>query len=198
MNLHLHHVLTDLSGQSGLAILDAIVGGERDAKKLASLADCRVKQSQAQIEAALTGDYRAELLFVLNQALQNYRQLQQQIAQCDLAIDQHLASIGDCTRPEQESAPAEQGSPEGYAAKPRKRRKPPNALELTLAGHLKRILGVDLTTIPGLNVLAVFPPGQRDRHQHGQVAPRKSVRLLAGVKSQPQDQWAAGAQLAHP
>ena len=55
MNLHLHHVLTDISGQSGLAILDAILAGERDPKKLASLVDHRVKKSQAQIEAALTG-----------------------------------------------------------------------------------------------------------------------------------------------
>src|SRR5437764_10572649 len=158
MNLHLHHVLTDLSGQSGLAILDAMLAGERDPKTLAGLADRRVKQSQDQIEAALTGDYRAELLFVVGQALQTYRQLQHQIAQCDLAIDQQLAAIGDCTRqPEQASAPpAQQGSPEGCAAQPRKRRKPQNALELTLAGHLKRILGVDLTTIPGLNVLAVL------------------------------------------
>ena len=70
MNLHLHHVLTDLSGQSGLAILDAILAGERDPKKLAGLADRRVKQSQAQIEAALTGAYRAELLFVVGQGLQ--------------------------------------------------------------------------------------------------------------------------------
>jgi transposase len=156
MKLHLHHVLSDLSGQSGLAILDAILGGERDPKKLACLADRRVKQSQAQLEAALTGDYRPELLFVVSQALQNYRQLQHQIAQCDLAIEKHLAALGDRTRPEQESAPAQQGLPEGCAAKPSKRRKPQNALELTLAGHLKRILGVDLTTIPGLNVLAIL------------------------------------------
>src|SRR5438132_1566846 len=56
MNLHLHHVLTDISGQSGVAILDAILAGERDPKKLASLIDHRVKKSQAQVEAVLTGD----------------------------------------------------------------------------------------------------------------------------------------------
>jgi transposase len=156
MNLHLHHVLTDLSGQSGLAILDAILGGERDPQKLAALANYRVKQSQAQIEAALTGDYRPELLFVVSQALQTYRQLQQQIAQCDLAIEQHLASMGDCPRPEQAAEPIGQVPQEGAAAKPSKRRKPHDALEWSLAGHLKRILGVDLTTIPGLNVLAVL------------------------------------------
>jgi transposase len=155
MNLHLHHVLSDLSGQSGLAILDAILGGERDPRKLAVLANYRVKQSQAQIEAALTGDYRPELLFVVGQALDNYRQLQQQIARCDLSIEKQLATMGDCTRPKQ--APEQTASsPEGATAPPNKRRKPQDAMGLSLAGHLKRVLGVDLTAIPGLNVLAVL------------------------------------------
>jgi transposase len=156
MNLHLHHVLTDLSGQSGLAILDAILAGERNPKTLAGLADRRVKQSQEQIEAALTGDYRAESLFVVGQALQTYRQLQHQIAQCDLAIEKHLAAMGEGLKPKPGSEPTGQVPQEVAAAKPSKRRKPQNALELSLAGHLKRILGVDLTAIPGLNVLAVL------------------------------------------
>jgi transposase len=157
MNLPLHHVLTDLSGQSGLAILDAILAGERNPRTLAGLVDRRVKQSQEQIEAALTGDYRAEALFVVGQALQTYRQLQQQIAQCDLAIEKHLATMGDCPKPK--PGPGEsigQVAQEGTAAKPSKRRKPQTAQELSLAGQLKRILGVDLTAIPGLHVLAVL------------------------------------------
>src|SRR6266481_9838784 len=103
MNLHLHHVLSDISGRSGLAILDAILAGERDPKKLASLADRRVEKSQAQIEAALTGDYRPELLFVLSQSLDNYRQMQEQIAQCDLSIEKQLAKMADCKNPNQSS-----------------------------------------------------------------------------------------------
>jgi len=154
MNLHLHHVLSDISGRSGLAILDAILAGERDPKKLASLADRRVEKSQAQIEAALTGDYRPELLFVLSQSLDNYRQMQEQIAQCDLSIEKQLAKMADCTNPNQASEPIQQ-SQDSAGCKPRKR-KPKDGLELSLAGHLKRILGVDLTTIPGLNILAVL------------------------------------------
>ena len=154
MNLHLHHVLSDISGQSGLAILDAILAGERDPRKLASLAHYRVQKSQAQIEAALTGDYRPELLFALSQALQNYRQTQQQIAQCDLRIEKQLAQIADCTNPSQASEPTP-SSPDSAGGKPRKT-KTKDALELSLAGHLKRILGVDLTTIPGLNILAIL------------------------------------------
>jgi transposase len=151
MNLHLHHVLTDLTGQSGLAVLEAILAGERNPRTLAGLVSRRVKQSPEQIEAALTGDYRAEALFVVEQALQSYHHLQQQIAQCDLAIEKQVAALGDCPRPEQAPVP-----PEAAAVKPRKGRKPPTAQEVSLAGHLKRILGVDLTAIPGLNVLAVL------------------------------------------
>jgi transposase len=158
MNLHLHHVLTDVTGQSGLAILEAILAGERDPHKLAGLADRRVKQSPAQIEAALTGDYRAEALFVVGQALQSYRHLQQQIAHCDLAIEKHLASMGDGPKPKPGAGgPTGQLPQEGTAAPPRQRRKkPPTAQEVSLAGQLKRILGVDLRAIPGLHVLAVL------------------------------------------
>jgi transposase len=156
MNLHLHHVLADITGQSGLAILEAILAGERNPRTLAGLVDRQVKQSQDQIEAALTGDYRAESLFVVDQALHTYRQLQQQIAQCDVAIDKHLATMGDGVGPKQASGPSGPVPQEVAAAKPNKRRKPQTALELSLAGQLKRILGVDLTAIPGLNVLAVL------------------------------------------
>jgi hypothetical protein len=85
-------------------LCDRTLAGERDPRKLASLADRRVKKSQAQIEAALTGDYRPELLFVLSQSLQNYRQIQQQIAQCDLSIEKQLAKMADCTNQSQGSS----------------------------------------------------------------------------------------------
>src|SRR5271157_1266848 len=139
MNLHLHHVLSDISGLSGLRILDAILAGERDPAKLASLAHYRVQKSQAQIEAALTGDYRQE---------------QQQITQCDLSIEKQLAKMTDCATPRQAAEPMPSSAELGGGKSGK--RKPPVALETSLAGHLKRILGVDLTTIPGLNVVAIL------------------------------------------
>jgi len=60
MNVQLHHVLSDITGLSGLAILDAILAGERDPRVLARLRDGRVKASEETIVQALTGDYRAE------------------------------------------------------------------------------------------------------------------------------------------
>jgi transposase len=100
------------------------------------------------------GDYRPELLFVLSQSLQNYRQIQQQIAQCDLRIEQQLAKIADCANPNQDCA-LEQQVQDSAGCKPPKR-KSKDGLESSLAAHLKRILGVDLTTIPGLDVLAIL------------------------------------------
>src|SRR4029077_30801 len=71
MNLHLHHVVSDITGVSGLRIIDAILAGQRDANQLAKLRDHRVyKSTLAQMEAALVGDYRPEHLFVLGQSLQ--------------------------------------------------------------------------------------------------------------------------------
>src|SRR5438046_2380268 len=68
MNLHLHPVLSDLSGVSGLAIVDAILQGERDPARLAALRDPRVQASEETVRKALVGDWREEHLFTLRQA----------------------------------------------------------------------------------------------------------------------------------
>ena len=73
MNLHLHHVISDIAGETGLRILDAIVGGQRDVHKLAKLRDRRIRSSEKTICKALEGDYRAEHLSTLKQSLQHYR-----------------------------------------------------------------------------------------------------------------------------
>lgn len=72
MHLHRHQVLSDLTGMSGLKILKAIVGGERDPYNLAALKHERVRQSEAESAAALSGDDRAEHVFVLAQELVLY------------------------------------------------------------------------------------------------------------------------------
>ena len=195
MNLHLHHVLSDISGQSGLAILDAILAGERDPRKLASLADHRVKKSQAQIEAALTGDYRPELLFVLSQALQNYRQIQQQIAQCDLRIEKQLAQIADCTNPSQDSEPTATSA--GFGGWQAKQDKAQRCLGSKLGRASEADPGSRSDGYPWIERSRDLDSDERDRDQHGEVAQREGLRLLAGIKSQQQDQRAAGAKLPH-
>src|SRR4029077_20959180 len=73
MNVQIHHVLSDITGQSGLAILDAMVKGEHNPVVLAQLRDRRVKTSEEVIVKWLVGDYRREHLFTLRQSLEAFR-----------------------------------------------------------------------------------------------------------------------------
>ena len=72
MNLQLHRVISDITGKTGLKIIRAMLAGERNPETLASLKDGRIRRTSEEIAAALTGDYRAEHLFVLQQELQLY------------------------------------------------------------------------------------------------------------------------------
>lgn len=139
MNLHLHHVITDLTGVTGLAIVDAILAGERDAHRLAALRDRRIKATAAAIAKALVGDYRKEHLFTLRQARELYQTYQLQIQACDHEIEAHLAKIESRTS---EPVP-------GPAARKPERNQP----RFDVRSHLHRILGVDLTAIPGLSAI---------------------------------------------
>jgi hypothetical protein len=93
MNLHLHHVLSDLDGLSGMAIINAILQGQRDPATLAALCHARCRTSKAQIIEALRGDYRPEHIFVLKQCHQTHGRLLEQIAELDLEIQTHLQSV---------------------------------------------------------------------------------------------------------
>jgi transposase len=140
MNLQLHHVISDLSGTTGMAILDAILAGERDPRRLARLRDPRIKADEATIRKSLVGDYRREHLFTLGQSVVAYRHYQQLLAACDVEIEQMLDEFTDGAGPDAPPLP-----------EPKDRRKPRrNELRFDLRGHLYRIFGVDLTAVPGI------------------------------------------------
>ena len=143
MNLQLHHVISDLTGMTGLAILDAILAGERDASTLAALRNWRVHASEDTIRKALVGDYRPEHVFTLRQSLGAYRYYQQLVAECDVEIERHLTAIPDA-RPD---------TPVLTVVTARRRRPRGNQPQFDLRAHLHRLFGVDLTTIPGIDVL---------------------------------------------
>ena len=90
MNIQLPVVLTDITGKSGQAIISAILAGQRDGKKLAELADPRVKADRATITKALTGYWHAQHLFTLRQSWQMYQFHQSQISECDAQIESLL------------------------------------------------------------------------------------------------------------
>lgn len=99
MNLQLHHVVTDITGVTGMRILHAILKGERNQATLASFRDPHCKSSKEEIQAALVGNYRPEHLFSLQQAVELYEVYTQKIAACDQQLDQSLQAL-NATLPE--------------------------------------------------------------------------------------------------
>src|SRR5205085_777968 len=93
MNIQLPQVLSDITGETGMAILRAIVAGERDGLKLAQLRDPRCRSSEETIAKALSGDWKVEHLFTLQQSLELYDFYSQQVATCDAQIQQQYAMM---------------------------------------------------------------------------------------------------------
>jgi transposase len=141
MNLQIHNVITDMTGVTGLLILEAILNGERNGQKLAALKDHRIKASRDTIARSLHGDWRPEHLFVLAQALATWKHYQQLITQCDAQIEKDLATF--------ESRPARQPLPPPATSHRRAQRNEPR---FDARAELHRLCGVDLTQVPGVQV----------------------------------------------
>src|SRR5438128_2649872 len=137
MNIQLANVLTDISGMTGQAIIKAILGGERDAHKLAEFRDPRVKASEEQIAQSLEGNWQGDLLFVLQQEQDGYEFCQKQMAECDRQLNHYL----------EQSEDRSQGAP-----LPEEKKKG-NAPQFDLRPGLFRMSGTDLTRIDSIDVL---------------------------------------------
>lgn len=146
MNMQLHHVIADITGETGMKIIRAIVAGERDAKQLAKNRDYRCKKSLTTIELALTGHYRAEHLFSLKQALELYDIHQEKIAACDMEIEKKLAEFSTSLIGV-EPLPADIK---------RSKQTSKNAPAFDLGTQLQRLTGVDLMEVPGMNSLTAL------------------------------------------
>src|SRR3954453_14878677 len=146
MNLQLHHVISDITGTTGLAIIDAVLAGERDAERLAALRDPRIRTAKETIAKALIGDYRPEHLFTLQQSVSLFRVYQSQIRACEAEIERLISRL--MTKTDATSQPLAKDS-----VKKCKVMTPARAITLREEGY--RVLGVDLTSIPGISVLTV-------------------------------------------
>jgi transposase len=140
MNLQIHHVISDITGLTGLAIVDAIVAGNYDPKELAKLRDHRIKASLETVTKSLVGDYRPEHIFTLKQSLTAYRHYQKLISDCDQEVQQRIQNF--------QGKSASGDSVDSSAASIPKS-------DFDLRSHLERIFGVDLTAIPGFEVLRI-------------------------------------------
>ena len=143
MNLQLHRVLSDITGESGLRILDAILAGQRDPVVLSHLCNGRVRSSHDTIARSLEGDYRGEHVFALRQSLAAYRYYQQLIIEVDREIGSYVADLAT-DRASDSKIPMQ-------TKKTKHRRQHHEPTVFDLRGELYRIFGVDLTDVPGIS-----------------------------------------------
>jgi len=136
MNIKLHDVISDITGQSGMLMIKAILEGERDANTLAQLANGRIKATQEQIVKSLTGVWREEHLFELKQAFDLYQYLNLKIIECDAQITNVLTRLVDNNSSDDIK---------------RHKRSHKNSFHFDGTKYLKQILGIDVTRIYGIS-----------------------------------------------
>ena len=139
MNVKLQHVIRDITGKTGMDIIEAIAGGERDPCRLARLRARRIKADEATIAKSLRGHWREEHIFELTQALELYRFYPDKIAECDREIEAQLERFEDRSTGKPPSAKSGQKRIKG------------NAPRFDVWTHLYRMTGVDLTRIDGVD-----------------------------------------------
>lgn len=143
MNVQLTNVISDITGQTGMLIIRAIVGGEHNPVTLAQFRNPRCRSTEDEIAKALQGHYRSEHLFALKQALELYDFYNQQIQACDAEIEAHYNTFNPAVDLETKPLPSDRKG----------RQRSRNAPDFDLRQHLYQISGVDLTQINGIDVL---------------------------------------------
>jgi len=192
MNIRLDIAVTDIVGETGIRIIEAILAGERDSQKLAKLRDPRVAKSEREIATALEGNFKAEQLFIIRENLAHHRFLQGRIAETDNLMATRMATM------EKKASASELPA----ATKPDRS----NHGEALTREHLYELLGVDLTQIDGVGVLTAssflvnagrdMSPWATEKHFAAWLGLSPNVKQSAGkTRSGPTRQTASA--LAH-
>ena len=146
MNIKLHGVISDLMGKTGKAIVQAILGGERKAENFLQYIDPRIKAPAETIRKSLVGNWRPEHLFLLEENYKLYEFIQQRVSRCDQEIEQYL---------QKQAAISNEGivepEPEDIEKKKSIKKKDKNHPAFNVRGYLKKIYGVDVLEIYGIN-----------------------------------------------
>jgi transposase len=151
MNLQIHHVISDLTGVTGMAIVDAIVAGERDPEVLAQLRDPRVKASEEVIRKSLVGNWRTEHLFTLQQSRDLYRIYQEKIVSCEQELEKLLQPFEPRVDPDERPLPPDRKR--NRSGKKRRKKRGHKDLGFDMRTEAYKLFGVDVTQIPGLDTL---------------------------------------------
>ena len=160
MNVQLRIVVADITGKTGLDIIKAIIGGERNPKTLAALRDRRCKTSENDIIKALEGNWREEHLFVLRQSYEAYEFFHTQIIEAEKAIKEIMEKLPQSEALSESSTeiqtpkdPFEEFSPKLTIKKKVHKKKKSydrSPYFFDLLPELNKICGVDITEIPGI------------------------------------------------
>jgi hypothetical protein len=187
MNVQLHNAISDLAGVTGQAIVRAILKGQRDPVQLAGLRDRRIQAREEELVESLRGNWKEDVLFELQQAVEAYDFHQAQIAPCDVRLQEYMTAL-----PSREVRPPEVGTEAPEPGGPRRKRRAPrkpkgNQPAFALQPELQRLLGVDATTIDGIEVMTVqtvlaevgtdLSPWKSERHWSSwlNLAPKRDV-----------------------
>ena len=135
-------------GQTGQKILRAIIDGERDPQRLASFRDRRVKASADTIAASLEGTWREEHLFALEQAVQRYDFLDQQLEDCEARITAQIDSLTPPDDPTGGGTVDETPVAAVSSTKTSRGAKSVASNEKAMSQALHAMMSVDLTAIP--------------------------------------------------
>jgi transposase len=151
MNIQLANALSDITGVSGMKIIEAILAGERDPYRLADLCNKRVKATREEIARSLEGTWREDLLFELQQALNGYRFIREQMRECDRRLESELKKLpGIPALPrETQKQPSPKKPKKSKNAKARDNQPTIPDLEEMLT----QLCGVNLCSIDGISII---------------------------------------------
>jgi len=148
MNIKLGNVISDLLGKSGQDIISAIIGGERDAKVLASLADPRCKSPIEKIEKSLEANWDENLLFTLKQSFDLYHYIQNQMVETEKKVEALIIKY-------KASLPKETVH-QTQCKRSEKPESPKNKISIDIEQYAHELWGVNLMRIPGIRKGSLF------------------------------------------
>lgn len=186
MNVRLDVAIRDITGKSGLAIIEAILTGNRDPHYLASLVDVRMKKSKEEIAQSLDGWWRQELIFELQASLAFYKIYQNALAECDQVIEQTLRR---CMPVEPIAEPTQKKYREN------KKKSSKNAPDFDVSTIAYQYFQTDLFTIAGIShstVLCLLTTLGNDIHKF------TSAKKFAGwLRLVPNNKISGGRIISH-
>jgi transposase len=154
MNLVLDKVLSDITGETGMKIINAILRGEYDPHVLAKYRNSRVRANESEIVKALTGHYRKEEIFVLQQAVDSYNHVNSQIRRCDAETEKLIAKI------KKEHDEKVDMTNTNMKIEPKKFRNPSKggfkADNTQVSKYFQTIIGAEVTDINGIDMLGAL------------------------------------------